>query len=106
MNAAEAGTLICPKCQGTMRQYERSGVVVDQCQDCRGLFLDRGELERLIEAEDVHYGQQQQQPVRPATQPGYPGQGYPQGNQQPQQGGFLGSLFGGGEHGGYRRGHH
>jgi Zn-finger nucleic acid-binding protein len=34
-----------------MRQYERSGVHVDQCSECRGLFLDRGELERLIDAE-------------------------------------------------------
>jgi len=43
--------LICPKCQGQMRQYERNGVTVDQCADCRGLFLDRGELERLVDAE-------------------------------------------------------
>jgi Zn-finger nucleic acid-binding protein len=26
-------------------------VTVDQCQDCRGIFLDRGELEHLIDAE-------------------------------------------------------
>ncbi len=34
-----------------MSSYERNGVVVDQCTDCRGLFLDRGELEKLISAE-------------------------------------------------------
>lgn len=34
-----------------MRSYERNGVTVDQCEDCRGLFLDRGELEHLISAE-------------------------------------------------------
>jgi uncharacterized protein len=43
--------LVCPKCQGRMRTYERSGVTVDQCTDCRGIFLDRGELERLVDAE-------------------------------------------------------
>lgn len=43
--------LICPKCQGKMRTYERNGVTVDQCEDCRGIFLDRGELERLIDLE-------------------------------------------------------
>lgn len=43
--------LTCPKCQGQMRQYERNGVVVDQCSECRGIFLDRGELERLVTAE-------------------------------------------------------
>ena len=38
-----------------MRSYERGGVTVDQCGDCRGIFLDRGELERLIDAESSHY---------------------------------------------------
>ena len=36
-----ASILTCPKCHGAMRTYERSGVTVDQCADCRGLFLDR-----------------------------------------------------------------
>jgi uncharacterized protein len=43
--------LTCPKCHGAMRTYERNGVHVDQCADCRGIFLDRGELDRLIDAE-------------------------------------------------------
>ncbi len=46
-----ATDLVCPKCQGLMRTYERGGVHVDQCTDCRGIFLDRGELERLVDAE-------------------------------------------------------
>ena len=44
-------TLTCPKCRGDMRSYERSGVIVDQCTECRGIFLDRGEIDRLIAAE-------------------------------------------------------
>ena len=44
--------LSCPKCHGPMRTYERNGVHVDQCTECRGIFLDRGELERLIDAEN------------------------------------------------------
>ncbi|HEV2726698.1 MAG TPA: zf-TFIIB domain-containing protein [Solirubrobacterales bacterium] len=48
-------TLTCPKCGGQMRSYERNGVTVDQCGECRGIFLDRGELERLIDAENSHY---------------------------------------------------
>lgn|SRR5690349_21695163 len=43
--------MTCPKCHGEMRVYERSGVTVDQCTECRGLFLDRGELEKLFAAE-------------------------------------------------------
>ena len=49
-------TLTCPKCGGEMRSYERNGVLVDQCTECRGIFLDRGELERLMDAEGRHYG--------------------------------------------------
>ncbi|MCV2487828.1 zf-TFIIB domain-containing protein [Geodermatophilus sp. YIM 151500] len=52
--------LTCPKCHGTMRTYERNGVHVDQCSDCRGIFLDRGELERLVDAENAwHAGSRQ-----------------------------------------------
>jgi hypothetical protein len=41
-----------------MTSYERNGVTVDQCADCRGLFLDRGELEHLLEAEKAWGGTQ------------------------------------------------
>ena len=41
----------CPKCHGAMRSYERSGIVLEQCEDCRGIFLDHGELERFVDAE-------------------------------------------------------
>lgn len=47
--------LECPKCHSPMRTYERSGLTVDQCSGCRGVFLDRGELERLIDAEGAYY---------------------------------------------------
>ena len=47
--------LVCPKCESPMRSYERSGITVDQCTGCRGVFLDRGELERLVDAEGSFY---------------------------------------------------
>jgi Zn-finger nucleic acid-binding protein len=56
-------SLICPKCRGAMRTYERSNVTVDQCTECRGIFLDRGELEKLVDAE-VAYNGPQSQPAR------------------------------------------
>jgi uncharacterized protein len=43
--------LTCPKCHGSMRSYERVGILIDQCSECRGVYLDRGELEKLIDAE-------------------------------------------------------
>ena len=47
--------MTCPKCQSPMHSYERNGVTVDQCTGCRGVFLDRGELERLVDAEGAFY---------------------------------------------------
>ena len=46
-------TLTCPKCGSDMRSYERNRVLVDQCTGCGGLFLDRGELEKLVTAEQA-----------------------------------------------------
>jgi Zn-finger nucleic acid-binding protein len=34
-----------------MRTYVRGGLTLEPCEACRGMFLDKGELERLIEAE-------------------------------------------------------
>ena len=48
-------TLECPKCHASMRTYERSGVTVERCTECRGVFLDRGELEHLVDAEGRYY---------------------------------------------------
>lgn len=43
--------LTCPKCPGSLSRQILVGVTIDQCGECRGIFLDRGELEELIEAE-------------------------------------------------------
>ena len=39
--------LVCPVCRGAMNEIEKSGVVIDTCTQCRGVWLDRGELEKL-----------------------------------------------------------
>jgi uncharacterized protein len=79
-------TLTCPKCQSEMHSYERNQVVVDQCSGCGGLFLDRGELERLSAAE------QQWHSATPAP----PQQRHTSGYQQPyrkKKRSFLSELF-------------
>ena len=48
-----------------MRSYERNGINVDQCSECRGLFLDRGELEHLINAENAWPSAPAQHPPTP-----------------------------------------
>ena len=40
----------CPICTSTdLVLSERQGVEIDYCPDCRGLWLDRGELDKIIE---------------------------------------------------------
>ena len=77
-------SISCPKCQAEMRTYERNGIHVDQCTECRGVYLDRGELGHLIAAESQWSAQQAQPPAPP--QPSYQQPSY----QQPsyQQGGY------------------
>ena len=87
-------SLTCPKCHGEMRQYERNGVHVDQCSDCRGIFLDRGELERLVDAERAwspsSSGQQSQQSPQYDQQT----QAHPQSQTKPKKRrSFLEDLF-------------
>jgi Zn-finger nucleic acid-binding protein len=114
--------MTCPKCHGEMRVYERSGVTIDQCTECRGIFLDRGELEKLFDAES-NWNTRQAQP-RPAQAPPAPG-GYAPPPPPPHGGGYAapapgygqpvpqayppaahGPGYGPGYHGHYRGGHH
>lgn len=41
--------LMCPNCQSSMQSINRASVEFDMCPTCRGVWLDRGELEKLIE---------------------------------------------------------
>ncbi|MCK9870812.1 zf-TFIIB domain-containing protein [Nocardiopsis dassonvillei] len=87
-----------------MRTFDRQGVHIDRCDGCQGIFLDRGELERVVNAEQRHYG------VAP---PPDPHQAPPHGYPQQHRGGYPDSPKGyrGGRGGypdspkGYRGGH-
>ncbi len=39
----------CPHCSISLVMAERSGVEIDYCPQCRGIWLDRGELDKIIE---------------------------------------------------------
>lgn len=39
----------CPVCEVTLTMAERKGVEIDYCPQCRGVWLDRGELDKIIE---------------------------------------------------------
>lgn len=77
----------CPRCHSRMVTLRRSGISIDECTGCRGIFLDRGELEGLMAAEDGHY----------AGESGafYPeAEGHHQQAHRRQRRGFLRSLLG------------
>ena len=39
--------MICPKCKTDMERIEFEGIEVDRCKNCKGIWFDKGEAERL-----------------------------------------------------------
>lgn len=39
----------CPLCDVDLQMTERQGIEIDYCPKCRGVWLDRGELDKIIE---------------------------------------------------------
>jgi len=110
----------CPKCQTVMREREKETpgrdmvVVMDVCPGCGGIWLDRGELEKLSASENRYYqnarwdddddDDDDRRRRQSNNGPPPPGYGQPQqgqqgyGQQQPypykkKKGGFLGNIF-------------
>lgn len=48
---AKGEPLRCPNDGTRLVELERSGILIDACPECRGIWLDRGELDRLLERE-------------------------------------------------------
>jgi len=90
--ANRSGPMICPVDQTNLVMSERQGIEIDYCPTCRGVWLDRGELDKIVErtlAPGGGPGSVRQQPGQgaPPPQQGYappPQQGY--GAPPPQQG--------------------
>lgn len=72
--------LLCPNDNAGMNTVSRNGVEFDICPQCRGVWLDRGELEKLMEAATASAAQYAQ----PAPAPTPPPQSAPWGQPQPQ----------------------
>jgi len=43
------GSFACPVDGATLQPMERQGIEIDFCPSCRGVWLDRGELDKIIE---------------------------------------------------------
>ena len=46
---AQVAAMSCPVCRVPLAMSERSGIEIDYCPQCRGVWLDRGELDKIIE---------------------------------------------------------
>ena len=47
----QAHWMKCPKCGQDMTEINLSGVMVDQCGGCKGIFFDAGEIDMLIKSQ-------------------------------------------------------
>jgi Zn-finger nucleic acid-binding protein len=43
------GRMKCPNDSATLVMSERNGIEIDYCPECRGVWLDRGELDKIID---------------------------------------------------------
>ncbi len=89
------GPMACPFDGTTLTMAERQGIEIDYCPTCRGVWLDRGELDKIIERssrdDDDDRRPRAATPPPPPPQPhGYapPPPGYP-----PQQGYGYGKPY-------------
>jgi Zn-finger nucleic acid-binding protein len=41
--------MLCPRCDGSLTVTQRNGVEIDMCPKCRGVWLDRGELDKIVD---------------------------------------------------------
>jgi Zn-finger nucleic acid-binding protein len=46
---ADHAAMACPVCRTSLVMSERQGIEMDYCPACRGVWLDRGELDKIIE---------------------------------------------------------
>ena len=96
MSEPTATTLECPRDEGTMLvAVDRSGVTVDACPRCRGIWLDRGELDKLIELEakasEDFLAEIQGSSQQSERQSSGHGSGY--GKKKRKRGSFLGDML-------------
>ena len=91
----------CPVCTTVnLVMSERQGIEIDYCPDCRGVWLDRGELDKIIErAVPQELSPPPQPPQAPQQNvhanghaPGY-GHGYSHGQKPYRKKSFLEEMF-------------
>ena len=98
---AEVAGMLCPVCRVPLSMSDRQGIEIDYCPQCRGVWLDRGELDKIIERS---VPQMAQAPAAPA--PARSSGSGPQPSAPLHQHGGPGPWDTGGmSHGGYGHGY-
>ena len=109
--------LLCPTCRIDLVMSERQGIEIDYCPKCRGVWLDRGKLDKIIERsvneQDAPFGVDRAASGQGAGSARPPGASSPCGRSPPQpyptpnvpqswdsRGGHGDNGHGGGGHGG------
>jgi Zn-finger nucleic acid-binding protein len=78
----------CPHCQVDLQMTERQGIEVDYCPNCRGVWLDRGELDKIIERSATSAGS-----AAPPRQPADRERDYDSDYRGRKKKSFLSELF-------------
>ena len=73
----QVAAMQCPVCRVALAMSDRQGIEIDYCPQCRGVWLDRGELDKIIERSVP-----QAQPAPPQAQPAPPQVPVPSGGYQ------------------------
>ena len=71
---ADVAAMSCPVCRVPLAMSDRQGIEIDYCPQCRGVWLDRGELDKIIERSAPEAAAPPPPPQQHAA-PGYPPQG-------------------------------
>jgi Zn-finger nucleic acid-binding protein len=86
-------SIICPNCSSEMMIANKLGVEIDHCPRCKGVWLDRGELEKITNIQDryeddhykrYHYGKEYDDDDD---------DDYHKKRKHKKRGGFLGEMF-------------
>jgi Zn-finger nucleic acid-binding protein len=77
--------MTCPHCAVPLVMSERQGSEIDYCPQCRGIWLDRGELDKILERASADMAPAAPQPPRAPQPPIAPQAPYPpQGGYDPR----------------------
>lgn len=83
----------CPVDGNELVMTERSGVEIDYCPKCRGVWLDRGELDKIIDRNAAQTTAQPAPPPPPSQASRYEDDPYHRKPHKKKREGFLGDLF-------------